>query len=113
MDQSEQKLMDWLTAQAGATIVIKKQEMNDHDTVHFSLESVAYRNADDVIDDYLDSALILRGTGSTLNRDGELVPLPQQSYEIAVSGLRLDAVDDGQVELRTDRGKYSISLAEA
>lgn len=112
MDQSEQKLMDWLTAQSGATVVIEKQEMNDLDTVHFSLESVAYRNADDVIDDYLDSALILRGNGNTLNKDRELIPLPQQSYEIALSGLRLEAVNDGQVELHTDRGKYSISLAE-
>ncbi|WP_019910834.1 hypothetical protein [Paenibacillus sp. HW567] len=112
MDQNVQNLLDWLAAQAGATIVIKKQEMNDLDTVHFSLETVAYRNADDVIDDYLDSALILRGTGNTLNRDGEPVPLPQQNYEIAVSGLRLDTVEDSQVELRTDRGKYSISLVE-
>ncbi|MNI19796.1 hypothetical protein D3C73_732430 [compost metagenome] len=70
-----------------------------------------YRNTEDVIDEYLDSALILRGTGNTLNRDGELVPLPQQNYEIAVSGLLLEKVDDGQVELRTERAKYSITKA--
>ncbi|MBW4080521.1 hypothetical protein [Paenibacillus sp. S150] len=111
MDQSVQRLMDWLTAQANETIVIDKQEMNDLDTVHFTLDTVDYRNADDVIDEYLDSALILRGSGSTLNRDGELVPLPQQNYEIAVSGLHLDAVDDSKVELRTERAKYSISTS--
>ncbi|CQR56117.1 hypothetical protein [Paenibacillus riograndensis] len=111
MDQNVLKLMDWLTAQAGETIMIKKQEMNDLDTVHFNLETVDYRNTEDVIDEYLDSALILRGTGNTLNRDGELVPLPQQNYEIAVSGLQLDNADDGQVELRTERAKYSISKA--
>ncbi len=111
MDQSVLKLMDWLTAQAGETLVIKKQEMSDLDTVHFNLENVDYRNTEDVIDEYLDSALILRGTGNTLNRDGELVPLPQQNYEIAVSGLLLENVDDGQVELRTERAKYSITKA--
>ncbi|AIQ69112.1 hypothetical protein [Paenibacillus graminis] len=111
MDQSVLKLMDWLTAQAGETLVIKKQEMSDLDTVHFNLENVDYRNTEDVIDEYLDSALILRGTGNTLNRDGELVPLPQQNYEIAVSGLLLEKVDDGQVELRTERAKYSITKA--
>ncbi|OKP88781.1 hypothetical protein A3842_05100 [Paenibacillus sp. P3E] len=109
MDQSVQKLMDWLTAQGGETLVIDKQEMKDLDTVHFNLETVDYRDAEDVIDEYLDSALILRGTGNTLNRDGKLVPLPQLNYEIAVSGLQLDTVHDGQVELRTDRAKYSIS----
>ncbi|MNO23546.1 hypothetical protein D3C76_133490 [compost metagenome] len=111
MDQSVLKLMDWLTAQAGETIVIEKQELNDLDTVHFNLETVDYRNADDVIDEYLDSALILRGTGNTSNRDGELVPLPQQSYEIAVSGLQLGNIDDNQVELRTERAKYSLSTS--
>ncbi|MEC0169568.1 hypothetical protein [Paenibacillus graminis] len=111
MDQSVLKLMDWLTAQAGETLVIKKQEMSDLDTVHFNLENVDYRNTEDVIDEYLDSALILRGTGNTLNRDGELVPLPQQNYEIAASGLLLENVDDGHVELRTERAKYSITKA--
>lgn len=110
MDQTVQKLMDWLEGRVNQTIVIKKQELEDQDTVHFSLEAVEYRSAEDSIDDYLDDALILRGSGSTLNGDGELVPLPQHSYEIAVSGLQLNAVDENTTELHTDRAKYEISL---
>lgn len=111
MEQNVQKLIDWLEAQEHATLVIKKQELDDLDTVHFNLEAVDYRNADDVIDEYLDSALILRGSGNTLNADGELVPLPQHSYEIAVSGLKLNTVTDDNVELQTDRAKYSLTLS--
>ncbi|QUL52357.1 hypothetical protein KDC22_18015 [Paenibacillus tritici] len=111
MEQNVQKLIDWLEAQKQATLVITKQELNDLDTVHFTLESVDYRNAEDVIDEYLDSALILRGSGNTLNADGELVPLPQPSYEIAVSGLKLNAVAEDKAELKTDRAVYSIALS--
>ncbi|NQX47612.1 hypothetical protein HQN87_20015 [Paenibacillus tritici] len=111
MEQNVQKLIDWLEAQKQATLVITKQELDDLDTVHFTLESVDYRNAEDVIDEYLDSALILRGSGNTLNADGELVPLPQPSYEIAVSGLKLNAVAEDKAELKTDRAVYSIALS--
>lgn len=111
MDQTVQKLIDWLDAHANKTIVIKKQELEDLDTVHFQLETVEYRTAEDTIDDYLDDALILRGSGNTLNADGELVPLPQHSYEIAVSGLHLDNLGEGNAELQTARAKYSLSIS--
>ncbi|WP_342435637.1 hypothetical protein NSS79_18555 [Paenibacillus sp. FSL L8-0436] len=111
MDQTVQKLIDWLDAHAITTIVIKKQELEDLDTVHFQLETVEYRTAEDTIDDYLDDALILRGSGNTLNADGELVPLPQHSYEIAVSGLRLDNLGEDNAELQTDRAKYALSIS--
>lgn len=110
MDQTVQKLMEWFNNKVNQTIVIKKQELEDQDTVHFSLETVDYRSAEDTIDDYLDDALILRGSGSTLNGDGELVPLPQHSYEIAVNGLQITTLDDQSVELRTERAKYELSL---
>lgn len=111
MEQNVQKLIDWLEAPEHATLVIKKQELDDLDTVHFNLDTVDYRNAEDVLDEYLGSALILRGTGNTLNADGELVPLPQPNYEIAVSGLRLNTIAEDNVELETDRAKYSLALS--
>lgn len=110
MEQAVQIIMDWLNAQEGKTIVIKKQELEDLDTVHFNVETVDYRSAEDTIDDYLDDALILRGSGSTLNADGELVPLPQQSYEIAVQGLKVNSSAADRAELQTERAKYEISL---
>lgn len=111
MEANVQKLIDWLEARKDTTLVIEKQELDDLDTVHFKLETVDYRNTDDVLDDYLDSAVILRGTGSTLNADGELVPLPQPGYELAVSGLQLHEVSEAKVDLQTSRAKYSLAVS--
>lgn len=111
MEQNVQKLKEWLTSEVNETIIITKEELNDLDTVHFSLESVDYRDSEDTIDDYLGDALILRGSGSTLNADGDLVPLPQQSYEIDVSGLKLHTIEADKVELQTDRAKYTLALS--
>lgn len=111
MEQNVQKLIDWIEAQEAATLVIKKQELDDLDTVHFKVETVDFRNAEDVLDEYLGSAVILRGSGNTLNADGELVPLPQPSYELAVSGLQLNTIAEDHVELQTDRAKYSLTLS--
>ncbi|WP_042198692.1 hypothetical protein [Paenibacillus camerounensis] len=113
MEQAVQQLKDWLNSESGQTVVITKQELDDVDTVHFSLESVDYRGAEEVIDDYLGDALILRGSGNTLNGDGELVPLPQPSYEIAVSGLQLHSAEAERAELQTDRAKYTLSFGQA
>jgi hypothetical protein len=113
MEQAVQQLQEWLASEAGKTIVIEKQELEDVDTVHFSLESVDYRSSEDVIDDYLGDALILRGTGSTLNGDGELVPLPQPSYELAVSGLKVHSAEADKAELQTERARYTITIGEA
>lgn len=111
MEQTVQKLKEWLDSEINETIIITKEELNDLDIVHFSLENVDYRNSEDTIDEYLDDALILRGSGRTLNADGELVPLPQQSYEIAVSGLHLHTIEADKVELQTDRAKYTLALS--
>ncbi len=110
MERTEQQLLDWLNEHVNETVVLEKQELDDLDTIHFKLESVDYRNAEAVIDDYLGSALILRGSGSTLNGDNELVPLPQHNYEIAVAGLHIESIREDKVELKTDRAKYALSL---
>ncbi|MFD1774643.1 hypothetical protein [Paenibacillus rhizophilus] len=110
MEEHVQLLADWLNGHTGGTIVIEKQELEDRDKIYFKLERVDYRDADDVIDDYLDSALILHGTGSTMNADGELVSLPLQSYEIAVSGLAFTSADETRVQAQTDRAKYTLAL---
>ncbi|WP_150271659.1 hypothetical protein [Paenibacillus tepidiphilus] len=109
MEATVQKLKDWLEAQSGAMLVITKQELEDKDIVHFQLEAVEYRDAESTIDDYLDSALILKGSGNTMNADGDLVPLPQSTYEIAVAGLELENESGHTVKLQSDRGKYTLS----
>lgn len=110
MEEHVQLLADWLNGHAGATVVIEKQELEDKDKVFFQLESVEYRDSDGSIDDYVDNALILHGTGSTLNADGELVNLPVKSYEIAVSGLSYETADENKVQARTERGQYTLTV---
>ncbi|QWU13936.1 hypothetical protein SAMN04487895_101193 [Paenibacillus sophorae] len=110
MEEHVQMLADWLNGHTGGTIVIEKQEMEDRDKVYFKLDRVDYRNADDVVDHYLDSALILHGTGSTMNADGDLVPLPLQSFEIAVTGLAFSSADEKRVQAQTERAKYTFTL---
>lgn len=109
MEQQVQQFSNWLNNHVNNTILIEKQELSDTDTIHFKLEGVDYRDAANAIDDYLDSALILRGSGSTLNRDGKMVPLPQSSFEIAISGLRVNHSDEAAADIRTDRAHYTIS----
>lgn len=53
MEQSIQKLMDWINSHVNETIVIEKKELRDLDKIHFNLEAVEFRSAEDVIDDYL------------------------------------------------------------
>ncbi|MEK5416995.1 hypothetical protein BSK49_22575 [Paenibacillus odorifer] len=110
MEQSIQQLMDWLNNHLNETIAIEKKELRDLDKVHFNLEAVDFRSADDVIDEYLGSALILRGFGSTLNADGELVSLPQSTYDLAVEGLQIVDLADRKAEITTDRANYTLSV---
>lgn len=112
MEQEVRILSDWLNTHVDQTLIIEKHELSDLDIVHFKLESVEFRNGEDTIDDYLDNALVLRGNGNTLNAAGELVPLPQHSYEIAVSGLRFSPSDDKRFQVQTERAKYILSIEE-
>ncbi|MDH6368988.1 hypothetical protein M2444_000766 [Paenibacillus sp. PastF-3] len=110
MEQSIQKLMDWINSHVNETIVIEKKELRDLDKIHFNLEAVEFRSAEDVIDDYLGSAIILKGFGSTLNADGELVSLPHSTYDLAIDGLRIEDIGDRKAEITTDRAIYTLSV---
>lgn len=102
--------MDWLNRHLNETIVIDKHELRDLDKVLFNLEAVEFRSAEEVIDDYLGSALILKGSGSTLNADGELVALPHSTYDLAVDGLGILEIADRKAEISTDRAKYTLTV---
>ncbi|KAA9006595.1 hypothetical protein F4V43_06535 [Paenibacillus spiritus] len=110
MAKEIQQITQWLEERMGRTIAIDKREQDDLDSVQIELSGVDYRDAEaqGVIDDYLDSAFILRGLGSTLNAEGERVPLPTSSYEIAVPGLSVRPEGDSLV-LHTERAEYTLS----
>ncbi len=58
------------------------------------------RQAGEGTDAYLDNTIVLQGKGSTLNSNGNLAPLPQNTYDIAIQ----------EVELNSTRAKYNISF---
>ncbi|WP_322904277.1 hypothetical protein [Paenibacillus campi] len=104
-----QQVQEWLHRYIGTTLIIEKQELDDTDTVHFTLSGVDERSQDNEIDDYLESALLLRGEGHTQNDDGETVPVPGDTYEIITHDLRIDQIDDANVHLNTERATYKLS----
>ncbi len=103
------QLQEWLNRYTGTTLVIEKQELDDTDIVHFVLSDVDERSQDNEIDDYLESALLLRGEGRTQNAEGESVPVPGDTYEIITNDLRIDEINDEHVHLTTERATYKVS----
>ncbi len=108
-EKDVQTLSDWLNNHLKRTIIIEKHELDDTDEVHFIVTEVDIRSEDNAIDDYVESSLILHGEGSTSNADGDNVPLPQNTYEIALHDLRIDHIDDTHVKLNTERAQYALT----
>ncbi|ANF96763.1 hypothetical protein [Paenibacillus bovis] len=104
-----QTLKDWLNKHKDNTIIIEKKELDDTDIVHFTLSDIDERNEDNEIDDYLESALLLRGEGVTQNADGEEVQVPRDTYEIITHDLRIDEISDSRVQLNTERAAYTLT----
>lgn len=114
MEREVCKLSDWIEQHKQDLIRIEKEEQNDRDVVQFKVESLDFRGNEDIFDDYLESALILKGTGSTVIDGGDLVPLPQPEYEIALSGFSVSGEETGDhaFTVRTERAAYSFSVMD-
>lgn len=105
-----QQVQDWLEQQIGKILIIEKQELDDTDVIHFTLSAIDQRDQDNEIDDYLESALLLRGEGRTQNADGESVPVPSDTYEIITHDLRIDEATEQRIRLNTERATYTLSV---
>ncbi|MFD1888117.1 hypothetical protein [Paenibacillus wenxiniae] len=103
------QVQEWLNRYIGTTLIIEKQELDDTDIVHFTLSSIDERSQDNEVDDYLESALLLRGEGRTQNAEGESVPVPGDMYEIITHDLRIDEMNNEHVHLNTERATYKLS----
>jgi len=110
MEHDIKKFTDWLNTQLNQVIIIQKREHDDVDHVQFNMSQYEIVEAGDASDDYMDSALILKGTGSIMNSTGDFVPLPQESYEIVLTNLTITNFDTDEIELITSRANYNISL---
>ncbi|WP_169810166.1 hypothetical protein [Paenibacillus antarcticus] len=109
MEQAITQVTQWLNSHLDHTIIVKKEEDDDIDQVHIQLSQFEFRQTGEGSDAYLDSALVLQGKGSTLNNDGDLVPLPQDMYDIATTGLEIINLVSEEIELHSARAKYTIS----
>ncbi|MDO3410820.1 hypothetical protein QWJ34_13690 [Saccharibacillus sp. CPCC 101409] len=112
MDKQVQSLTEWLNALNGKTIKIEKTENGDTDIVHFELQEVGERPQDNPVDDYLERALLLRGSGSIVNADGESVPVPGDTYEIVLNELEVGGQGGTSLSLKNDRAEYTLTAAE-
>ncbi|MNP16311.1 hypothetical protein D3C76_1087010 [compost metagenome] len=109
MEQDLKRVTEWINNKLDQTITIQKKEQEDIDQVSFKVSQFDIRYPGEAKDDYLDSAIVLKGTGSTMNSDGDYEPLPQNTYEIIIADLEITNINNEEVELTTTRAKYSIS----
>ncbi|OWA33648.1 hypothetical protein B9G55_20080 [Saccharibacillus sp. O16] len=110
MEKHIQALSEWLDGKTGQTLSIEKTENEDTDLVHFELREIDERSQDNPVDDYLERALLLRGSGNIVNGDGEQVPLPGDTYEIVLNELEISDKGEDRLALSNDRAKYVISI---
>ncbi|AOZ94428.1 hypothetical protein [Paenibacillus crassostreae] len=110
MVQDVKKVTNWLNTHLDKTVIVQKIEQEDIDQVHIKLSQIDIRQTEEGSDDYEDNAIILKGTGSTMNRDGNLEPLPQDTYELVTEDLSITDFGDEEIELNTARAKYTVSL---
>ncbi|CAM3426646.1 MULTISPECIES: hypothetical protein [Saccharibacillus] len=110
MDKQIEALSEWLKGKSGQTLHIEKKENEDTDIVRFELEEIGERPQDNPVDDYLERALLLRGSGSIVNGEGESVPLPGDTYEIGINELAIGSQSGDRLELTNDRAAYALSV---
>ncbi|WP_052675888.1 hypothetical protein [Paenibacillus sp. IHBB 10380] len=102
------EVSDWLNAHINESIWIDKREQEDLDQVRVQLEEIGFRESTQSLDGYTDgSAILLHGAGHVIKEEQE-VPLPQNTFEIQVSGLVQAYVKNDKAYLETERANYSL-----
>lgn len=116
MDNSVQKLTEWLESQKTQTILIIKEELAtgkiqafDKDRVQMLLNKVDVHEIErHDEDDYLsDKELILHGEGYIHSDKGE-VELPQAVYEIPLSGEIIAYTENHEMKVETEKANYTM-----
>ncbi|WP_407272111.1 hypothetical protein [Radiobacillus sp. PE A8.2] len=108
VEQFNEMLQQW----HGKKIKISKDELDDHDETILELNSISYTKNTRRIDDYEPmNSIVFNGTGKIQTDDSQLQPLPSSYYEIPLEDSTLYQYDESQFSLITDRGNYTIELA--
>ncbi|MGF7050291.1 hypothetical protein J2T13_004829 [Paenibacillus sp. DS2015] len=104
------EVSDWLNSHINESIWIDKREEKDLDQVRVQLDEIGFREATESLDGYTNgSAILLHGSGHVIKEEQE-VPLPQNIFEIQLSGLVQAYVKNDRVYLETDRANYSLRV---
>jgi hypothetical protein len=107
VDQSPIQIQKWLDRYKNQVLKITKVEKGDLDEASIKLRQADLIEHEDT-DDYLSpQALLLMGEG-TIMTDAGRIPLPQQTYEIALTGHWTSHFDEHSLQLHTERGTYTI-----
>lgn len=101
----------WLERHTQQPIHISKWEQADRDEVRLELDAVEIRNTKHFdLEEYAsDEAILLTGSGKVIAEDGTELPLPLEAFEIPLGGFWEANEKDGQLEITTDRARYTIS----
>ncbi|HKM43621.1 MAG TPA: hypothetical protein VJZ70_06475 [Limnochordia bacterium] len=109
MNQSPDKLQQWLQENKDRVLNIRKEEDGHQDRVTIRLRDVDMVRHQDT-DNYLsDQALLLRGEG-TVSTESGMAPLPSDTFEISLTDQWSVALNHRSLQLQTERGHYSIDL---
>ncbi|MED4812162.1 hypothetical protein [Bacillus atrophaeus] len=118
MTLTSTELSEWLKAQIGQTLVIRKgeltnnqDEISDLDQIVLHLNEVAIRSTKHPDDYVANDELVLEGKGTTFTEEGN-VPLPENAYEIPLSGSIHIHQENGELKVLTDRAVYTIDIQQ-
>ena len=109
MDLVAQELCSWFEEHKNEWIVIRKEQSNDIDEIELQVQEVSLLEQNQCTDDYIpNKAIVLRGIGTTQNRDQEKYRLPNDSFEIPLDGSYRSISGDNSFELVTERAHYKF-----
>lgn len=103
-----QETRDMINQWAGQDVLLIKEEDGDVDKTVISLKDVTFSQRGATIDDYVSpDTLQLHGEGYVLLED-QNVPLPNDSFDIALSDDMAIRSENGTLEIRTDRAAFTV-----
>ncbi|MGO4272032.1 hypothetical protein AB4Z22_19700 [Paenibacillus sp. TAF58] len=106
-----QQVCGWFEANKEKNMMIKKEEQNDIDQIEIKLQDVGLLSYSDTIDAYLSpQAIVLRGNGCIVSLDAEKQSLPEDSYEIPITGSFHGIQNEQGMEIQTQVASYSITI---
>ncbi|WP_028782462.1 hypothetical protein [Thalassobacillus devorans] len=108
IEEFNQLLQKW----NGENITIAKQELSDHDSISMKLDSISYSKDTRRMDGYEPMHTIqLNGSGHIETDGNGLQPLPDSYYEIPLEDTTEYQYDKNTFKLVTERGMYTIEIA--